>query len=477
MRRGILILIFGLILINFNYGQYINQTGTPYAGNIYHLNYNLGLGTTTPSYILSFGNNQNQKIWIENTASGTDGRALTIAAGGTVSGGTNKVGGNLILSSGSGTGTGASAISFYTGTPQGTATNLQNLSEKMRILGNGYVGIGTTTPSSLLHIEGNYSDGTDNLVPQMKVINAATDKGYAFIKAMMGNGYAGGYAEIWIQAMKDNFGVSTVGIRGVSNHDMNFYTNNSVRMTLTKDGKLGIGTLSPSQKLQIDHNDASGGIVLNQLSGTTYKSEIRFNHSGTELWAIGNDFNEDNNQNFFIWDHAATSARFLINQNGNVGIGTTTPGAKLEVNSGTANGLVVTTQQTTQYGYCIQAIVSNNYTKAFSVTGNGTENFIVYGSGYVWARDIHVKAGTPFGDFIFDKNYDLFSISELEKFINKNHHLPGIPSAAEVEEKGINVGDFQNLLLQKIEEQALYIINLQKQIDELKEQMNASRKN
>jgi len=47
-----------------------------------------------------------------------------------------------------------------------------------------------------------------------------------------------------------------------------------------------------------------------------------------------------------------------------------------------------------------------------------------------------------------------------------------MPSAKEVKEKGMDVGEFQNLLLQKTEEQALYIINLQKQIDELKKEIN-----
>ena len=60
------------------------------------------------------------------------------------------------------------------------------------------------------------------------------------------------------------------------------------------------------------------------------------------------------------------------------------------------------------------------------------------------------------------------TIYELEKYVKQNHHLPKVPSAAEVRENGMNVGEFQNIVLQKTEEQALYIISLQKQIDELK---------
>ena len=115
---------------------------------------NLGLGTVAPTNIISLGNTAAQKFWIENTASGTVGRALTVAAGGTVAGSTDITGGNLILQSGLGTGTGASTISFQTGTTLTTGTTLQTMSTKMTILGNGNVGIGTVTPTESLHTVG-----------------------------------------------------------------------------------------------------------------------------------------------------------------------------------------------------------------------------------------------------------------------------------------------------------------------------------
>ena len=68
------------------------------------------------------------------------------------------------------------------------------------------------------------------------------------------------------------------------------------------------------------------------------------------------------------------------------------------------------------------------------------------------------------------------TIYELENYIKLNHHLPKIPSAKEVREKGMNVGEFQNLVLQKTEEQALYIIDLQKQIDLLKKEIEELKK-
>lgn len=120
---------------------------------------NFGIGTTAPTNILSLGNAAARKFWIENSATDVVGRALTVAAGGTVAGTStsNVVGGNLILQSGLGTGTGASAIEFQTGTTLTTGLTLQTMSTKMTILGSGNVGIGTTTPTSMLKILGSPS--------------------------------------------------------------------------------------------------------------------------------------------------------------------------------------------------------------------------------------------------------------------------------------------------------------------------------
>ena len=101
---------------------------------------------------------------------------------------------------------------------------ITNNTERLTILNNGNVGIGTTNPTSLLHIQGNYSGGSDNLIPQMKIVNTATTSSYAFIKVMTGTGYSGGYPEFWMQA-----GNSNADVRVVSNHDLRFWTNNTVK--------------------------------------------------------------------------------------------------------------------------------------------------------------------------------------------------------------------------------------------------------
>jgi hypothetical protein len=100
--------------------------------------------------------------------------------------------------------------------------------------------------------------------------------------------------------------------------------------------------------------------------------------------------------------------------NGNVGIGTTSPSERLSVNGKISAKKIIVTQ-------------------------------------------------LGWSDYVFDKKYKLRSLFSLENFIKENKHLPEVPTAKEVEEKGISVGDNQALLLKKIEELTLYVIKLDKQ--------------
>lgn len=75
------------------------------------------------------------------------------------------------------------------------------------------------------------------------------------------------------------------------------------------------------------------------------------------------------------------------------------------------------------------------------------------------------------GRFCIRKNYKLRSLTEVESFIKTNKHLPEIPSAAEVEKNGASVGEMQSKMMQKIEELTLYIIEQQKQIESLKNEI------
>ena len=91
-------------------------------------------------------------------------------------------------------------------------------------------------------------------------------------------------------------------------------------------------------------------------------------------------------------------------------------------------------------------------------------------------RDVKVTTQDPFPDYVFENDYDLMTITEYGNYFEKHKHLPGIPTAAEIEEqKGFEVGDMQIKLLEKVEEQARYIVDLQRQLDEIKAQLNSKK--
>lgn len=74
-------------------------------------------------------------------------------------------------------------------------------------------------------------------------------------------------------------------------------------------------------------------------------------------------------------------------------------------------------------------------------------------------------------DYVFEANYNLLSIYEIEQFIKENKHLPNIPSAKEVSQNGIAISDMTQRLMEKIEELTLYIIQQHKEIELLKQKI------
>ncbi|MEO6833263.1 MAG: hypothetical protein ABI378_12060 [Chitinophagaceae bacterium] len=81
---------------------------------------------------------------------------------------------------------------------------------------------------------------------------------------------------------------------------------------------------------------------------------------------------------------------------------------------------------------------------------------------------VAVKTTSDWSDDVFDDEYPLMNIYAVQQFISKNHHLPDVPSAADVVKDGIDLQQMDSKLLQKIEELTLYVIKQQKEIDALK---------
>ncbi|HWK02993.1 MAG TPA: hypothetical protein VNS58_05155 [Puia sp.] len=176
----------------------------------------------------------------------------------------------------------------------------------------------------------------------------------------------------------------------------------------------------------------------------------------------------------------------VVNMLGNTGIGTLYPSAQLHT-TGTVRFAGLTSDTTKTRVLVSDANGNLYYRDASSLAANGLLNADLANgnailpslavNGTVTAQRLKLSQ-TGWPDYVFAPGYHLPSLGELEQYIRQNSRLPGIPSAAEVEKKGIDVGDHQAALLKKIEELTLYTIEQDKklaaqgeELDELKKEM------
>ena len=96
-------------------------------------------------------------------------------------------------------------------------------------------------------------------------------------------------------------------------------------------------------------------------------------------------------------------------------------------------------------------------------------------SGVLRSREVRVNEDA-WPDYVFDKNYKLPKLTDVAKFIKKNNHLPGVPTAQEIKNDGLNLGDMQTIQMQKIEELTLYLIEMDEKINAMEKRMDELEK-
>ena len=106
------------------------------------------------------------------------------------------------------------------------------------------------------------------------------------------------------------------------------------------------------------------------------------------------------------------------------------------------------------------------------VTAMNTENL---NAGSIKAKDINVELNNA-ADYVFEEDYNLKSLGEVESYVKANKHLPGVPSASEMAKNGMSVSEMSNLLLEKVEELTLHMIQLEKENKALKAEVEMLKK-
>jgi hypothetical protein len=165
-----------------------------------------------------------------------------------------------------------------------------------------------------------------------------------------------------------------------------------------------------------------------------------------------------------------SKAQNTLPKNGFVGIQTSSPRVNLDVNGITySNALILGAYPVNAAALFhlytnIESIDSN----LFIIENKDQKLLQLSSDGILRAREIIVDADPNWPDYVFEKDYRLMPLIETETYIKEKGHLPGIPSAESIQETGLDLGEMNRLLLEKIEELTLHVIQQQKEIDSLK---------
>jgi len=120
-------------------------------------------------------------------------------------------------------------------------------------------------------------------------------------------------------------------------------------------------------------------------------------------------------------------------------------------------------------------VISNqNCVKIGNVSTSSFNNYKLFVEKGILTEKVKVavKNTADWSDYVFEEDYEMMPIDQLEDFVNTNKHLPNVPSAQEMVDEGLDVATMDAKLLEKIEEAHLYIIELHKELKELKVQLN-----
>jgi hypothetical protein len=309
---------------------------------------------------------------------------------------------------------------------------------------------------------GNFGIGTDIPGQKLDVNGNANIRGSLLLDGdgqVIGNNYGGSYNDYWRMYMdKQTTDNGELHIKTGDNGTEPIYfeqatqSGSSIRMAVSANGRIGIGTPWPNSTLHMI-DPVPGGSVFATLERTTLTTEAGFAFQGP------------NNKKFWMFqDQNSNDIRFETS--GLAGEDDLNP--RLELPSETKH---------------IHACLSGGTFSVGTRTVDASKKLYVSGdaqvTGNIKVATITTGIWSIPPDYVFERDYKLASLDHVERFVNKNRHLPEIPSAKEMKEKGIDLAEMNLKLLKKVEELTLYSIQQEKRMRAMEskvESLQATRK-
>ncbi len=426
---------------------------------------NVGIGTSSPTSKLHVVGNilQTSGDLIINRTSAI----LQLQSGGVSKGFMQLSGDNVRI----GTNAGNSAASLIFRMAGG---------DRIAIDSAGRLGIGTMTPTSRLHLEG----GSMRIEDGNLLINNGSFN--------INNG--GQFSRGGINLSGNNLHVGTYSSNPLGK--LILRTNSTDRIYIDKDGKVGIGIDNPSAILHFATDVLNKKIALYDQNGNDHQ----FYGFGVNSATLRYQVDQTGADHVFYAATGASTSNLLmrIKGNGNVMIGNPSQIHKLNVAGGTflsGNNELIRLDgsgnsrfiQFFRSGVAKSFIsLDGDHLTIGNSTGNNAGNLRLYGNqiligttntatgykvnigGKVICEELRVELQNSWPDYVFDKTYDLMPLHEVEHHIQQHQHLPNIPSADQLADAGLHIGEMQRLQMEKIEELFLYIIDLKKEVEILK---------
>ncbi|MDB5123552.1 MAG: hypothetical protein JWP94_1681 [Mucilaginibacter sp.] len=459
MKKISITLIAVIVLMQFGHAQW-----TTSGSNIYNTNTgNVGIGTTTPSQKLVVIGNANVIGQLRADLGATGTSLVVTGSGSNFQIGHNGTSHVQVFNSSGG------AIQF---------NNYLNAVTLFHIDGGGNVGIGTTTPVDIFEVSKSSTAKFKIFTPTSYTYPTDFNTGVIGLGLSRSDGvYTAGIYSYTSASSNDNVGIG-------SRSDIVFLSGNGAlgqqpeAMRIKSNGNVGIGTTSPGYKLDIT-SSASGananGLRVNQTDltvGVTHSSAFATQQLGsgtarTLLYAASNTTGITQGELDIVTENGGS---FLAQ----LGYNTTGSSNSLNLYNGSTSAIRLNTN-------------GNSYINGGNV-GIGTTDpgtYMLAVNGSVHARQVNVDM-TGWSDYVFNRNYLLPSLTSIKAYIDQNHHLPDMPSEQQIIKDGLNLGEMNKLLVKKIEELTLYLIQednkdneqsvqlkyQQEQINKLQEQLN-----